>query len=291
MCGYYHPGDLGHWVIDLLGDSKARERAVRYWVDDSTIVGLAVCGLFGCAFQVLVHPDRRGGADEAAWLLRAEALTKELMAARQVAHPSDGPITDVFDCDVLRRRSLEGLGYQAYRVWDHVNERPVDETMTVSVPPPGFIVRAATDSEQSSLKHLTGVVFGDVADLEPIYAREGGEPACCAPRSCTFVVVSPTGELAGLATVHLDDRNRVGLFEPVGVHPRFRRLGLARSLLSHGLHAMAAAGMQTARVSHDASNTGAARLYQSLGFEKRHVTLGYRREMPGRTEPTGEATC
>ncbi len=282
-CGYYHTGDLYHWVNDLLAERAARDECLRFWTDDSTIVGFAVCGLFNCAFQVLAHPEWRGGADEHAWLVRAESITQSLMADRHGADSPDRPITDVFDCDTVRRSTLKDLGFQAYRVWDHVNERLIGETVPEPVLPRGFAIRAATAAEAPSLRRLNGIVFGDESDSAVIDATLGDTASSKNQQPRTLVAVSPSGEWAGMATLHLDDRNRMGLFEPVGAHPRFRRLGLARAVMSQGLREMAVYGMRAARVSHDATNVAAAELYRSLGFAQRYTTLGYRRltPMPG----------
>ena len=63
--------------------------------------------------------------------------------------------------------------------------------------------------------------------------------------------------------------NLVGLFEPVETDEGFRRRGLARAVMTEGLHRMRAAGMRTARVEHDITNAAAAALYESLGFSGR----------------------
>ena len=82
---------------------------------------------------------------------------------------------------------------------------------------------------------------------------------------------------AARATIWFDEVNLVGLFEPVETDGRFRRLGLARAVMTEGLHRMRAAGMRTARVEHDITNDAATALYESLGFAVAFETLGYRR--------------
>ncbi len=81
---------------------------------------------------------------------------------------------------------------------------------------------------------------------------------------------------AARATIWFDDVNLVGLFEPVETHEDFRRLGLARAVMTEGLHRMRAAGMRTARVEHDMTNAPAAALYESLGFTVAFETVGFR---------------
>ena len=78
------------------------------------------------------------------------------------------------------------------------------------------------------------------------------------------------------ATIWFDEVNLVGLFEPVETHKDFRRLGLARAVMTEGMHCIRAAGMQTAIVEHDITNHPAAALYESLGFTVAYETAGFR---------------
>jgi len=83
------------------------------------------------------------------------------------------------------------------------------------------------------------------------------------------VLVAPDGSLAAYALAWYDDETRVGEFEPVGVHPEHRRLGLGRAVNLVGLHRLRAAGATkglVACVDDDAKNPGPKALYRSVGF-------------------------
>ena len=56
------------------------------------------------------------------------------------------------------------------------------------------------------------------------------------------LVRAPDGTLAATTIIWLDERNGTAEFEPVGTHQGYRRLGLARSLLQHGMQRAAQAG-------------------------------------------------
>jgi ribosomal protein S18 acetylase RimI-like enzyme len=68
----------------------------------------------------------------------------------------------------------------------------------------------------------------------------------------------------------LDEANKTVEFEPVGTHPDYRRLGLGRAMLLHGMHQARAAGATHATV----ACLGAPRhpeargLYYSVGFRE-----------------------
>jgi GNAT superfamily N-acetyltransferase len=66
--------------------------------------------------------------------------------------------------------------------------------------------------------------------------------------------------------IWLDPINKVGMFEPVGTHPAFQKMGLGKAVMREGLRRMKAAGMTNASVGTGADNVAAIALYRSLGF-------------------------
>jgi GNAT superfamily N-acetyltransferase len=79
-------------------------------------------------------------------------------------------------------------------------------------------------------------------------------------------VRSPDGHGTAACIIWLDHTNKVGLFEPVGTHPAFQKMGLGKAVMREGLRRMKAAGMTHAIVGTDADNTAAIALYRSMGF-------------------------
>jgi ribosomal protein S18 acetylase RimI-like enzyme len=184
-------------------------------------------------------------------------------------------VTDVYACDQTRQTLLAQLGFAEYRRWDFVLERSLVGELPVVLLPAGFSVRPATrhDAEQLALIHNSAFSDDWTAEeyRDEVMAKPGYQP------ERELVVVAPDGQFAAFTMIALDELNRVGLFEPVGTHAHFRRLGLARALMSHALGEMQRQGMARATLAHDATNQPAHALYRSLGFATKHETLGYRR--------------
>ena len=93
--------------------------------------------------------------------------------------------------------------------------------------------------------------------------------------SKTFLVaVDPNGDFAALCTVRMDSVSRMAELEPVGTHPNYRKLGLAKSVVCEGLlrlqkHHPSSVCMLGAAATHAAN-----RLHDSVGFtEKTEVHL------------------
>jgi ribosomal protein S18 acetylase RimI-like enzyme len=80
---------------------------------------------------------------------------------------------------------------------------------------------------------------------------------------------APGGTIASTAVLWFDEVNRTAEFEPVGTHPDYRRRGLGRALLLHGMHVVREAGATEVTVACvGAPKHPAARsLYYSVGFE------------------------
>ena len=50
-----------------------------------------------------------------------------------------------------------------------------------------------------------------------------------------LIVVNPEGEFVAFTTIRLDKTSGIVEFEPVGIHPRFRRMNLSKALVCEGL--------------------------------------------------------
>ena len=84
------------------------------------------------------------------------------------------------------------------------------------------------------------------------------------------LVEAPDGTMAASTIMWLYEANKTLEFEPVGTHPGYRRLGLARTLMLHGMHLARVAGATHATVvCEGAPGHPAARgLYYGLGFRE-----------------------
>jgi ribosomal protein S18 acetylase RimI-like enzyme len=66
--------------------------------------------------------------------------------------------------------------------------------------------------------------------------------------------------------VWVDELNRYGEIDPLGTHPDYRRLGLARALVAESFRRMRAAGLQRAYIESDADPNNVVNcLYESFG--------------------------
>ena len=85
-----------------------------------------------------------------------------------------------------------------------------------------------------------------------------------------ILVEAPDATMASSTIMWLDEANKTAEFEPVGTHPGYRRLGLGRAMLLHGMHLARAAGATHMTVAClGAPGPPRARgLYCSVGFRE-----------------------
>ncbi len=272
-CGYCHAGELAHRIYENLRGRHPVGELVQLWEEGASIVGLAINLRFGQAFDVFASPAQRG--TEAELEMLRSALETTFRYLREAGRQDTPVVTDVFDCDHIRRQFLAGLGFEEYRVWGLITERSLSGPIPQAGIPDGFMIRTATMDDCEQLASARNDAFG--TDWTPeLYRDEVMRKPGYQPER-EIVVVAPAGQIAAFTVIWFDELNRVGHFEPVGTRREFQRRGLARAMMLHALHVMKSRGMAMATVEHEASNLAALALYRGLGFRKKYETLGYRR--------------
>jgi mycothiol synthase len=271
-CGYDHTGELPGRIYHSPRGKWPAEDVVQLWDDCAGIAGIAINLRFGVAFDVFTAPRLRGGDAERQMLRSALETTASMMRG------TDEPyvLTDVWDCDAERIRLITALGFRQFRIWDEV--RVAD--LRARIPEPdanGFVLRSARLTDADGLAAARNHSFGSDWTGERYRSAVMTKPGYDPGRE--IVAVAPDGRIASYTIGWIDSRNKIGHFEPVGTHSDFRGRGLARAVMLYAMNQMQRDGVTIATVHHLAENIPALRLYESIGFEKRHETLGFRRPL------------
>jgi ribosomal protein S18 acetylase RimI-like enzyme len=270
-CGYYHPGNITHRIYEGFGDGTVCQDLVHLWEEDGAIIGLTYSFVFEAGFFAFVAPRYRGTAVELELLQHAMTTTQRMMV--KTKQETQTVITDVYDCDQIRIDLLTQLGFAHYRTWDWITFRPLGDPIPGPLLPTGFTIRSATLADAEQLAAIRNNTFGGTWTGEVYREQVMHSPGYQPERE--ILAVAPDGRVAAFTVIHFDERNKVGLFEPVGTHSDFRRLGLARAVMLQGLRIMQRHGMTVASVEHTAENAAARELYRRLGFVKKYETLGF----------------
>ncbi|WP_406630627.1 GNAT family N-acetyltransferase [Amycolatopsis sp. WGS_07] len=163
------------------------------------------------------------------------------------------------------RPDPDGLGDTGS--WTQLNERDLAD-LEKPVLPEGFRFRTAAEAgpEAAVQAHLDA--WGAVA-----YSLESYEGVRATPAyrgDLHILVEAPDGTMAASTILWLDEANQTAEFEPVGTHPGYRRLGLGRAMLLHGMDRARAAGATHATVAclGAPGHPSARGLYYSVGFRE-----------------------
>jgi ribosomal protein S18 acetylase RimI-like enzyme len=281
-CGYDHIGELPHRIYENLRGRWPLGEVVRVWEDGDGIAGLAITMRFGVAFDVLAAPALRGREAEREMLRTAFELTARLMG--------DGApfvLTDVWDCDAARIGLLAELGFEHFRNWEHVRERGLDGPLPEAQAGRDFELRCAGPADAGQLAAVRNDCFGETWTGEQYLSQVMGKPGYEPSRE--IVAVAPDGRIAAFAVYWPDLLNRTGHFEPVGAHSDFRGRGLARAVMLRAMRDMRDLGMTCVTVNHLGENAPARKLYESIGFVRKHETLGFRRPLTGQGTLTSQS--
>jgi len=270
----YEPGDL-RLMLGLLSEA---------WPDVRHGVGYAFMA------QRLPHDDWRarlwldGDALVAwAWVVgwrRPRGLSYELRPGHEelldeLLAWAEPEVTTVREGDersaaVLRRHGFE---HDAAAPWIRWNARPLDEVEEPVVPAGYRLATMAEVGDVASRAAAHRSAFAPSRFTDEVYETVRREAPWRPELDC--VVVDPAGKVAAFALAWLDERNRVGELEPVGVRAEEQRCGLGRAVCLHALRQLRAAGAETALVGSrgDDDYPGPRALYESIGFREawRHL--------------------
>ena len=251
-------GDLDWWRCS--DEDPSVMARVRLWFAGGDLVGFAWPS--GDQVDAIVHPRHRALADEL--LDWAEQRRRGRRAA------GDEPVTFTawaFDGDRERVAILERRGYARGDRFYHYRLRGVDGPPPPLALPPGYTLRHV-DGEEDVERRVA--VHRD-AFAPSRYTAAKHRAVMRAPTyrpELDLVVVASDGTFAAFAIVWYDAANRLGVFEPVGVHSAHRRQGLGAAIMREGLRRLAALGARPTTVMGGGGPAAEAanRLYNAAGF-------------------------
>ena len=214
------------------------------------------------------------------------ALLGEVIDWAEAANPSPRLSTSVHEHDLPRIEALRRRGYRprnygpfglhTFRTLEDLPE-PVlpDGFRAVSMVEIGDVARKVAGHRASWSRFATydpadpplvsGVTVQRYEDMMQTWPYRP---------DLDFGIEAPDGRIAASCTLWLDAANGVAMFEPVGVDPDFRQLGLARAMCVAAMHAARAAGASLAHVKPrgDLYYPIPRQAYRAMGFvsEGRH---------------------
>ena len=229
-------------------------------------------------FYLLVHPDHPDLYDPA--LDWAESVSRG-PALGTIAFQHDAPLVEALARRGYHPRAHGPFGLHMFRSLDHLDE---------PVLPAGFAAISMVEIDDIGAK-----VAGHRASWSRFAVYDPAVPPLVSGVTVEryrdmmqtwpyrpdldIGVRGPDGRIVASCTTWLDEVNRVGLFEPVGVDPEFRRMGLSRAMCFAALKALKAAGatLATVKPRGDLDYPVPRQAYRSMGFVSEGRQLVYER--------------
>ena len=151
--------------------------------------------------------------------------------------------------------------------WHQLNERDLTEVEQPELPD-GFRFRTADEAGPEAA--VQAHVDAWAPSTYTAEAYEGVRQTAGYRGDLHILVEAPEGTIAASTIMWLDEANKTAEFEPVGTHPDYRRKGLARAMLLHGMHRARAAGAthMTVACLGAPRHPQARELYYSVGFRE-----------------------
>jgi ribosomal protein S18 acetylase RimI-like enzyme len=264
--GYWHIGGGLTWCTFLMSFRVDLRANIRLWEDDAgALLGFAIFG-DDFSFDLQVRPDLRWHGIEEEMFAWAETRWRESMDDPTIPQEYKGDLfANALVNDAARIAFLEQRGFTRGDKPYLRFARSLADPIPVPALPNGFIVRGvAGEHEITNRASAHREAFHPSRVTDEGYARVMRMSEY--DRDLDVVAVAPDGVIAAYAMGWVDRANKVGEFEPVGTRPAFERRGLARAVLLEGMARMQARGAETALVSTGGAETGAIRLYESIGF-------------------------
>ncbi len=261
------PYRLSSWGLD-------EKENVRLWFDGGSLVAWAVLQSPFWGIDYACHTDY-------------PALFKEILAwADGRAHAVIGThyersawFVNVFSGQEARKKDLESLGFACQSDVDEDSWSKVFMKLSpdskLYEPPAGFTVRPLGGEVEKYVALHQSVFESKNMTIE--WRRRTLESPLYIPE-LDLVVESPTGELAAFCICWFNENLASGQVEPLGVHERYRQLGLGKVALSHGVSRLRSLGAKDIFVETDNYRNEAFSLYQSYGFEVIQDVLVYRKD-------------
>lgn len=228
-----------------------------------------------------VHPEARYKGIETEIFAWVEALVRDLAQAHQLpAVLRAGARDDHF----YRLDWLKNQGFTGDRIFYRMAR-----SLTASMPQPqlpaGYHIRPLQgEAEVEAWVEMFNQSFIDHWNFHPLTVENRAHwltESSYRPE-LDLVAVAPDGTLAAFCynMIHAQENELTGKLEgwiaDLGTRRGFRRIGLGRAMLLTGLHMLQAQGMDTALLGVDSENpSGALKLYQSVGFQKRYSSIAF----------------
>lgn len=170
--------------------------------------------------------------------------------------------TMVYDWDVARQELLTGRGYTNLGAIEDVRIYDLQQKYPPPVLPPGFhFSNMAEYGNAEAFIDLQNHIWDRELSMDWFLGKSS---APSYDPELDLLIVAPGGRLACNSLVWLYPQFGSAEIDPLGTHPDFRRLGLARAIVSESFRKMQEQGMRTGYIASETQDPVVSNLYASF---------------------------
>ena len=238
---------------------SAWEELTRVWKDDEDKV-LAVMAFEhpwpGDLF-LLRHPQHDYLLDEMFAYAEENLVHPEKNTLRIHIYEHDQPLT----------ARAQTRGYQRAEWFEEDTEYLIGEELPEVILPEGYAIQTMADeNDLERRRKALGLGFNheDPIEWASLFSYQEWQRAPDYRKDQDLYVVAPDGEYASSCVLWWDERNRMGILEPVATVPEHRRKGLGRAVVYEAIRKAAALGAEKVVVG------AGLEFYLAIGFQKKY---------------------
>ena len=270
-----------YFVVPMLGTYGQGEpspedslRAIRFWEDaigvwendEGEILGVVSSENpeLGRAF-IQRHPQYTHLLAEMLDYAEATFVDKEKNTLKIQIYEYDGPLQALAQKRGYRKET-EYPEHDSVFVIKHLPEPNLPE---------GYVLQSMAQENNIELRReVFGRAFNhsDPSEWPSAFSYEELQKAPDYRKDQDLYIVGPNGEYVSCCIVWYDAKNKMGVLEPVGTHPDFRRKGFGREVVMEGIQRAAALGAEKVCVG------SGQRFYEAIGFRKKYVSFTWTRQ-------------
>ncbi len=177
--------------------------------------------------------------------------------------------THTIEGNSAREKVLTELGYIKGEIASYLRLRPINTPGSKFFCPEDFKIRAIKGkSDYDQLAVLIRLISGH-GEWFDAKILEGIARCSFYKQDLDLVAIAPDGSIASFCTFRMDPISKITNLEPMGTHPKYRKLGLAKGLISEGLRRAMKYNPTFFYIGGAANTSAANRLYDSVGFTEK----------------------
>ena len=214
-------------------------------------------------FEIQIHPEHRYIENEILeWISANWRKNREKI------------ITNIYYWDEDRKIMLESFGFKnhgleaidfRYNTANYTTDEKINDDFHFETFSENFNYKNHIETQR--------LAFGRTKDQ---LDREWFETKCMAPgysAAWDFSVVDSKGDHLAFCIAWLDEINKIAEVDPVGTHPNYRKIGLAKAVITNCFIQLNKAGIHNAQII--GFSEPAKRLYRSLNSTEEHEIIEF----------------